>query len=223
MSHDRSSHFMPKETFYNLSEEKRQRILRAAQNEFARVPLAEAKVARIVLDAGIPRGSFYQYFDDISDLYHYFFKNKARSFQENFKKAVLTHDGDLIEAWRFMDKQLIGTIIKSRNSVLFENALLGLDIQRSQKMLRHFSHFDDPAIQSLDDLSYIDFSELRIDSLDDFKALEKIFSGFVLQAVSSYFAKKRAGEAVGLDQILAQTDKEINWLKYGIKKETEHD
>lgn len=214
---------MPKETFYNLSEEKRQRILQAAKKEFSRVPLSEAKVANIVQDASIPRGSFYQYFDDISDLYHYFFQVKSRGFQEDFKKAVLSHNGDLIEAWRFMDKHLICSVIKSRNSVLFENALLGSNLQRSQKMLRHFSRFDDPTIQSLDDLSYIDFSNLKIDSLDDFKALEKIFSAFVLQAVSSYFSKKRAGETVDLEQLLKQTDKEIDWLKDGIKKEKTHD
>ncbi|MFT8413475.1 MAG: TetR/AcrR family transcriptional regulator, partial [Oenococcus oeni] len=47
---------MPKETFYNLSEEKRQRIINSAEKEFFRVPLSKASIANIVTGAQIPRG-----------------------------------------------------------------------------------------------------------------------------------------------------------------------
>ena len=50
---------MPSATFYNLPEEKRERLLRAAREEFSRVPYESASVNRIIRSAGIPRGSFY--------------------------------------------------------------------------------------------------------------------------------------------------------------------
>lgn len=62
---------MPKETFFHLTDEKKSRIMSAAKKEFSRVPLSEASIARIIKDAEIPRGSFYQYFEDKEDLYFY--------------------------------------------------------------------------------------------------------------------------------------------------------
>lgn len=62
---------MPKETFFNLPEEKRQRILDLAIEEFAHHDYQTASISRIVAEAGIAKGSFYQYFEDKADLYRY--------------------------------------------------------------------------------------------------------------------------------------------------------
>ncbi|MCA9921558.1 MAG: TetR/AcrR family transcriptional regulator [Anaerolineales bacterium] len=60
---------MPKQTFFNLPEEKRRLIIDLAINEFADHSYKEASISRIVKNAGIAKGSFYQYFDDKKDLY----------------------------------------------------------------------------------------------------------------------------------------------------------
>ena len=60
---------LPSATFYNLPEEKRERLLRAAREEFSRVPYESASVNRIIQSAGIPRGSFYMYFTDKEELF----------------------------------------------------------------------------------------------------------------------------------------------------------
>ena len=62
---------MPKATFFNLPEEKRQAILDAALEEFAAYSYEQASVNRIVARAGIAKGSFYQYFEDKRDLYFF--------------------------------------------------------------------------------------------------------------------------------------------------------
>ncbi|MDI3517252.1 MAG: hypothetical protein PWP09_1318 [Thermotogota bacterium] len=62
---------MPKDTFFNLDEEKRNRVFQAILNEFIRAPLEEALVKNIVNNAKIPRGSFYQYFVDKEDALRY--------------------------------------------------------------------------------------------------------------------------------------------------------
>ena len=41
--------------------------INALKKEFSRVPLKDALVSNIIIDAQIPRGSFYQYFDNIED------------------------------------------------------------------------------------------------------------------------------------------------------------
>ena len=60
---------MPTDTFFNLSDEKKRRILEAAIDEFAEYRFSDASINRIVKNADISRGSFYQYFLDKEDLY----------------------------------------------------------------------------------------------------------------------------------------------------------
>ena len=56
-------------TFERLPQEKRDRILQAARTEFIRYPYEKTSINRILAEAEVPKGSFYQYFDDKSDLF----------------------------------------------------------------------------------------------------------------------------------------------------------
>lgn len=60
---------MPKDTFFHLSQQKRDLIENAAIEEFADNSLHSASVNAIVNNAGIAKGSFYQYFVNLEDLY----------------------------------------------------------------------------------------------------------------------------------------------------------
>jgi AcrR family transcriptional regulator len=62
---------MPKDTFFNLPEDKRKAICEVAIQEFAEYPFDQASINRIVSRAGIAKGSFYQYFEDKADLFLY--------------------------------------------------------------------------------------------------------------------------------------------------------
>lgn len=56
-------------TFYRLPKEKRDRILLAARREFIDHIYEKSSINRILENAKVPKGSFYQYFDDKSDLF----------------------------------------------------------------------------------------------------------------------------------------------------------
>lgn len=73
---------MPKETFFNLPIDKREKILQSARDEFTENELYKSRVSNIIKNAGIPRGSFYQYFEDLEDLYYYVIEEV---FEEMFK------------------------------------------------------------------------------------------------------------------------------------------
>jgi AcrR family transcriptional regulator len=62
---------MPKDTFFNLPDDKRALICKVAIQEFGENPFDQASVNRIVANAGIAKGSFYQYFEDKADLFLY--------------------------------------------------------------------------------------------------------------------------------------------------------
>ena len=62
---------LPKQTFYNLPEEKREKILQEVMVEFRDNAYDLASINRIVERSGISKGSFYQYFEDKEDVYFY--------------------------------------------------------------------------------------------------------------------------------------------------------
>ena len=62
---------MPTSTFLNLPEDKQTRLMDAASREFSEKPFNEASINKIIQEAGIPRGSFYMYFQDKEDLFRY--------------------------------------------------------------------------------------------------------------------------------------------------------
>jgi AcrR family transcriptional regulator len=79
---------MPKETFYNLSWEKANRIIEAALNEFANVSFDKASINKIIEAAGIPKGSFYQYFEDKKDLYKFIINLSIERKMESFLPLI---------------------------------------------------------------------------------------------------------------------------------------
>ncbi|NLI39431.1 MAG: TetR/AcrR family transcriptional regulator [Clostridiaceae bacterium] len=62
---------MPRETFFNLPQDKRNLIISAAMNEFSKASYNASSINKICMVSNIPKGSFYQYFEDKLDLYVY--------------------------------------------------------------------------------------------------------------------------------------------------------
>lgn len=69
---------MPKPTFFNLPDAKRQAIIDIAIDEFAETDYEVASISKIVAKAGIAKGSFYQYFEDKADLFNYLLAEGAK-------------------------------------------------------------------------------------------------------------------------------------------------
>ena len=84
---------MPTDTFFHLPLDKQKRILSAAKKEFSRVPLKDASIANIIKDAEIPRGSFYQYFENKEDLYYYYFHTLKKKQSAGFDSFHSTRKG----------------------------------------------------------------------------------------------------------------------------------
>ncbi len=84
---------MPKETFFNLRDIKRDRVVQAALEEFAKYPYERASLSTIVQNAGIAKGSMYQYFADKQDLYLYIIKRVYDS-KRNYLQDVFAKDQD---------------------------------------------------------------------------------------------------------------------------------
>lgn len=98
---------MPSATFFHLPEGKRERLILAAKEEFARVPYDEASINRIIHGAGIPRGSFYMYFADKEDLFRYLMEGYCGWFVQLLQDTLRQERGDLFGAFRRLFDRLV--------------------------------------------------------------------------------------------------------------------
>jgi AcrR family transcriptional regulator len=115
---------IPKQTFFNLSEQKRKKLLESAEIEFARAPLFEASIANIIKTAGISRGSFYQYFEDKDDLYFYLLEDKLKKGKIYFSALLAKHQGDVIEALIELQNYFLLALSDEEEKQFLKNALL---------------------------------------------------------------------------------------------------
>lgn len=86
---------MPTSTFFRLPEEKRQRLLHAAWTEFTQTPFVNVSINRIIQEAQISRGSFYQYFEDKNDLFQYLMGQVRGYFTSTMEEILAESHGDL--------------------------------------------------------------------------------------------------------------------------------
>lgn len=88
---------MPSESFFHLPEDKKKRIIKASLKEFARVPFEEISINRIIRDADISRGSFYQYFEDKQDLELFLLEDFRDQLQSELEEYLVHEKGDLFQ------------------------------------------------------------------------------------------------------------------------------
>ena len=89
---------MPSSTFLNLPAEKQEKLLEAATREFSHRPFNEASINQIIKEAGIPRGSFYMYFQDKEELFRYLLKGYVDQLFMLLEEFLLRAQGDIFQA-----------------------------------------------------------------------------------------------------------------------------
>lgn len=85
---------IPKSTFYHLNKDKKEKIENALIKEFSGHSLKKALI-RHIEDARMPRGSFYQYFEDKEDTLKYVIENFLEEEKEEIKRLLTLNDGDI--------------------------------------------------------------------------------------------------------------------------------
>ena len=89
---------MPKTTFHHLPSDKKNHILDAARRVYMKAPFKDLTISMVVKEAGIARGSFYQYFDSLEDLYRSIFEESLARFEAHALKTIETyHTTDIFE------------------------------------------------------------------------------------------------------------------------------
>lgn len=107
---------MPKQTFYNLPEAKQQMILDIAMEEFSTKTYDKASLSKVVAEAGIAKGSMYQYFEDKRDLFTYLVEIAAQKKIAYIQKERLSGDEDFFTMFEKMS--LAGAMFNLQNPKL---------------------------------------------------------------------------------------------------------
>lgn len=108
---------MPKSTFYHLPQNKRDRIVKGAMKAFSETDYRHVTIDRIVQLSSIPKGSFYQYFENKDDLFTYIFGELGDE-----KKDALDSVHDQISSCSFDEFVMIllgqASAFENRDSVM---------------------------------------------------------------------------------------------------------
>jgi AcrR family transcriptional regulator len=92
----------PKNTFRNLAADRQGRITTAAVHEFAEYGFKQASVNRIVREAGIAKGSLYQYFAGKEALYLHVFTDFIELVKQTVKRNETADDNEVFSRVRFV-------------------------------------------------------------------------------------------------------------------------
>ena len=199
---------MPTKTFFNLREEKRQRIEKALINEFSKSSFEQASITNIIKEANIPRGSFYQYFVDKKDAIKYLIEKFVLSDHERIYQCLVETKGDIFDAavrvydYRTnnailnFDIKLVKNILeelRKNNINIFENK----DILKNEKSLMEFIDKDKLNLKSDKDLYYF----MRI--------ITAIIRSVTMEVLSERISKEEGKEIL---------EKELEILKNGMEK-----
>lgn len=202
---------MPSNTFLNLPEDKQTRLMDAASREFSAKPYNEASINKIIQEAGIPRGSFYMYFQDKEELFRYLVRGYVDQMLMVLEEALLREGGDVFAAlrtlfdyvWEKRQEQSLGgmgamSAIISRNGGMQRGALL--DLLDSGEALERLRQSVNPELLDL----------RREEDLDDLLAVLLSVAGPLL------YAGIEAGDAPGSREHL---DGILDILRRGMAKD----
>lgn len=204
---------MPKDTFMNLNEEKREKVEKAMEKEFARATFEKASVSRIVKDAEIPRGSFYQYFEDKEDALKYLIENFLKEEREEIEKLLLINEGDIflttIDLYTYLvDKKYNETELKLLKNIINKLRSENVNIFEIVKIkkLQNTKDFDNHNC-------YLNTQLLNIEDEKDIKYIMRILT-CVLRAEVIDVMHNKISKEEGKNELL----KQIEILKKGMTK-----
>jgi len=131
---------VPKDLFFTIHEEKKNRIIEAAIKEFSLQLYEKASINQIIKEADISRGSFYQYFEDKEDLYFFLIETVVKNTSYNFlKEFIATQPKDVFSVYKALLTYNLQLLSDEKYQAFFKNMHLGVNYHLQQKLRSIFS------------------------------------------------------------------------------------
>ena len=204
---------MPSETFFKLPQDKKEKILTCAKQEFTRATLQDASIKNIVESAGIARGSFYQYFDSKEDLLQYMLEEHIERINNSIERSIKKTKGDIFEAFICIYDYMVNECMNKKEVQFFKKIFGEIKTAEDDFFAIDLKKHKPKTMEEYYDL--IDKSNLKIEGKEDFKLLIRILQAVTKKAIVCNFKYKSKKQA-RLDYL-----KQLDYIKYGIIKPEE--
>lgn len=201
---------MPKQTFFNLKEDKKEKIEKALIKEFSRNSFEKASISNIILEANIPRGSFYQYFEDKEDAIYYIIDKYLEKEKNKIYQYLLRNKGDIFETAVNIYEDMAKITEKDENERLLKNILQ--EVKKNN--INIFGECKEMLRSKRTIEKMINKEELKIENDDDLQYFLKILNAIV-RAISMEVVLKKITFEEGKQRLI----REIEILKKGMKKQ----
>ncbi|MGN1297573.1 MAG: TetR family transcriptional regulator [Clostridia bacterium] len=199
---------MPKSTFFNLKQEKIEKIEKALIKEFSRNSFEQASISNIIREAKIPRGSFYQYFEDKEDAIKYVIKKFIILEHNKIYNFLLETKGDIFEVAVKIYDDTVDIALNKGHLKLIKNILQEL---RKNNINIFDNHCEIENRKQIDQI--INTESLNIEKQDDLKYIMKILTTVTRTMAMEVISNKLLKEE-GREELI----REIEILKKGMKK-----
>lgn len=218
---------MPTETFFNLPKEKQQRIVDAAKKEFSRVSLKEASIANIIKDAEIPRGSFYQYFENKEDLYYYYFSTLKRNNHRSLLQAIEEQDGDLFAGMEDYFEKIIKDVLTGSDARFYKNLFMNMDFRSFHRVLPQMEERDKmfrskPAKKHHQELAAVVNRELlNVKNEKELEMLVRIMLHLLFSTVTETYRMMLEMPSYDANTAIADFKTKVKWFRDGAQRKKE--
>lgn len=202
---------MPSSRFLKLPEEKRSKILEAVLSELALFPVDELSINRIIHDADISRGSFYQYFEDKDDLLEYVFSDFRQAVTHEIKESIERNRGDMFEVGMDILEKIVAMGSREENRRIFVNVFSYVRV--AQSSLERVIADEELLLDVF--IKYIDRSRLKYASDEEVRELMKLGLALFKDSVCRCFA-----DIDKASEIMDNFRKRIEIIKYGAWKQS---
>lgn len=204
---------MPKQTFFNLPEDKRNTLIEAAEKEFSKVPLMKASISNIIKMAGIPRGSFYQYFENIEDLYFYLLEITTKDSNEYFIFLLKKHNGDIIDAVTELYYQFLVQLPDEDEHTFLKNVILNITYKAEYSLSEVFGSVEQNE-QFKEIIKLINKKHLNITEDKELYHILQIITAVAFRNFVEKFSRELSD-----DEAIQNFTLEMNLLKRGLYKQ----
>ena len=200
---------MIKPTFYNLSDDKRKRVLQAILEEFADTDSEKISINRIIKRANISRGSFYQYFDDKVDLVEVLFLTLVDMNIKDAYRALSESDGDIFALYN----SFLEILFRLSKDEFYNNIMRNLcrSMYSTDSLVAEYVQTRCRGFDELNQLAQcVNRSKLRFSTDEEMVALHQIFVAILRDCANHLYVLDVSAAVLKSD-----FDRKIEIIKYG--------
>ncbi len=206
---------MPKDTFFNLLEKKKKRIIDAAIDEFAGHSYYKSRVTAIADNAGIAKGSFYQYFEDKKDLFKHIMELAVNKKLEYINQDMIKNKEEYDFFQLLREIYLSGIRFAKENPRFVEigNTLLNNKELQNETWGEHKNKSSDFFQQLLED----GLARGELDPSLDTDLVSRLLTGLNYSLIDIIYKDGKI-DTDDLENEMESIDKMIYFIENGIKK-----